>query len=71
MIRPKKILAPIFLEIFHFLFSKVESASVYASGSKTHVATPQGYLEIPKSQKKFYSLSGGDIFFSYYCQKNA
>jgi len=53
MIRSKKNFGAHFLEIFHFLFSKVESASVYASGSKTHVATPQGYLKIPKSQKKF------------------
>ena len=61
---PKKILAPIFLEIFHFLFSKVESASVYASGSKTHVATPPRVPRITKIQKKIlFSFRWWHYFF--------
>ena len=60
---PKKILAPIFLEIFHFLFSKVESASVYASGSKTHVATPPRVPRNTKIQKKKFILFPVVTFF--------
>ena len=61
---PKKILAPIFLEIFHFLFSKVESASVYASGSKTHVATPPRVPRNTKIPKKIlFSFRWWHFFF--------
>ena len=56
MIRSKKNFGGLFLEFFHFLFSKVESARADASGQKKQIATPHFSDPIPKSEAKFYFL---------------
>ena len=67
----KKFWRPFFWKFFTFYLVKWNPLAFTRRAQKLTLPPPQGYLEIPKSQKKFYSLSGGDIFFSYYCQKNA
>ena len=59
---PKKILAPIFWDISHFLFSKVESARADAPGPKTQNVPSHFSDPIPKSDPKFYFLSFYTIF---------
>ena len=59
---PKKILAPIFWDISHFLFSKVESARADMPGPETQNVPSHFSDPIPKSDPKFYFLSFYTIF---------
>ena len=61
-IRPQKNFGTYFWDIFHFLFSKVESARADAPGPKTQNAPSNFSGPTPKSEEKFYFLSFYTIY---------
>ena len=65
----KKFWRPFFWKFFTFYLVKWNPLAFTRRAQKLTLPPPQGYLEIPKSQKKFYSLSGGDIFFRTIAKK--